>query len=79
MPTNDRTVDLKFHRIPAYVARLPPCSTVLIIATVIASVVDALSVFDVQGFGALIPDKISIFSGKLSPQSTSCYLAVVSE
>ena len=64
MSTGTKRIDLKLHRFPAYVSRLPPCTRVLILATVLASAADLLSVVDVKAFGALIPDKISIFAGE---------------
>lgn len=54
---------LKLNRFPAYVSRLPPCTRLLILIVVLASLADLVSIFDVQGFGSLVPDKISIFSG----------------
>lgn len=64
MSANVKSIDLGLHRFPAYISRLPPCTRVLILATVLASLVDLLSIADVQDFGALVPDKISIFSGE---------------
>ncbi|SPO05081.1 related to Rhomboid protein 2 [Cephalotrichum gorgonifer] len=62
MAASTSIADLQIHRFPAYISRLPPCTKVLILATVLASVVDLTSIFDIQGWGALIPDKVSIFS-----------------
>lgn len=64
MSANAKSIDLGIHRFPAYISRLPPCTRVLILITVLASLVDLVSLADVQAFGALVPDKISIFSGE---------------
>lgn len=65
MSVNAKSIpDLGFHRFPSYIARLPPCTRLLILATVLASLVDLVSLADVQGFGALVPDKISVLSGE---------------
>lgn len=64
MSMSMKSIGVKLNRFPAYISRLPPCTRVLILATVLASTLDVLTVVDVRGFGALVPDKISIFAGE---------------
>lgn len=53
-----------FNRIRPYISGLPPCTKALVLITVLASLADVLSLFDVQGWGALVPDKITLLSGE---------------
>lgn len=57
-------INTKLNRFPPYISGLPPCTKALVLITVLASLADVLSVFDVQGWGALVPDKITLLSGE---------------
>lgn len=57
-------INTQLNRFPPYITGLPPCTKALVLITVLASLADALSLFDVQGWGALVPDKITFLSGE---------------
>ena len=67
-------IDLQLNRFPAYIWRLPPCTRVIIVATVLASLVDLVGIANVPAFGALVPDKISIFAGESTSAGDSVFM-----
>ncbi|MBE3041425.1 hypothetical protein IMZ48_02350 [Candidatus Bathyarchaeota archaeon] len=74
LPSARAMIDLQLNRFPAYISRLPPCTRVLILATVLASLVDLVGIVNVQAFGALVPDKISIFAGESTSADDSVFI-----